>query len=80
MQVLKDLKKYVRLTKVAVQSVRVWVLAGETRSPARVETCEVPRPTMKGLSAAAAPGGAPPYCIETGRALLHGVMKHPQVT
>ena len=30
------------------------------------------RPTMKGggLSAAAAPVGAPPYCIETGRSLL----------
>ena len=40
-------------------------------------------PTMKGgLFAAAAPGGAPPYCIETGRSLLPGkrnrFMKHPQ--
>ena len=30
-----------------------------------------------GLYAAAAPGGAPSYCIETGRALLRGFMKHP---
>ena len=32
-----------------------------------------------GLSAAAAPGGAPSYCIETGRSLLRGVMKPPQL-
>ena len=36
-----------------------------------------------GLSAAAAPGSAPPYCIETGRSLLPGRnrdMKHPQLS
>ena len=39
---------------------------------------EGPRPTMKeGLSAAAASVGAPPYCIETRRSLLHGFMKPP---
>ena len=55
-------------------------MARDTRSQARVETCEGPRSTMKGgLSAATAPVGAPPYCIETGRALLHGIMKHPQL-
>ena len=32
-----------------------------------------------GLSAAAAPGGAPSYCIETGRSLLRGFRKHPQI-
>ena len=47
MQVLTDLKKYVRPTTAAMQSVRGWGLAVETRSPARVETCEGPRATMK---------------------------------
>ena len=50
--------------------------ASERVSPAIVRITAAwrgtgPRPTMKGgLSAAAAPGGAPPYCIETRRSLL----------
>ncbi len=51
-------------------------MARETRSDARVETCAGPSPTMKGLSAAAAPGGAPPYCIETRRACLRRHQLH----
>ena len=54
-------------------------MARETRSDARVAS-EGPRPTMKGLSAAVAPVGAPSYCIETRRSLLRGFMKHPQLT
>ena len=46
-------------------------MARETRSQARVAG-EGPRPTMKGLSAAAPLGDAPSYCIETGRSLLPG--------
>ena len=47
-------------------------MARDTRSDARVAS-EGPRPTMKGgLSAAAAPGGVPPNCIETRRSLLLG--------
>ena len=45
-------------------------MARGTLSHARV-ACEGPRPTVKG-AAAAAPVGAPPYCIETRRSLLRG--------
>ena len=46
-------------------------MARGTLSHARV-ACEGPRPTVKG-AAAAAPVGAPPYCIETRRSLLRGI-------
>ena len=46
-------------------------------SVARAMARDRPSPYGEGRLSAAAPVGAPPYCIESGRARLHGFMKHP---